>query len=118
LDVALGLAPASTPQSVRALQAASQGARGFAVLDGEAAQKSQELGAASRALAGLAWVGLRWRGGETVEVGIRRSQGSFGASATPLPLPPATALAIARDASLGELLALPPDLPPPDGGLI
>lgn len=107
LDVALGARPPSPPSSTSAMRSLAA-ASAFAVLDAAEANRSGQLGALSRALSGLDWLALRWDGANRVELGARRAQGLFGKGAPPLPLPPGTALALAREATLGELLALPP----------
>ena len=120
LDVALGYARAVEQPAVRAVQAQSNHDKGFAALDVDVALRSPSLGTGARALAGPAWVGLRWTD-SGAELGVRRAQGTFGQPGPPLPLPPNAALAIWREANLDELLALPhpneanaPDAGPPD----
>ncbi|MBS2029080.1 MAG: hypothetical protein JST54_14350 [Deltaproteobacteria bacterium] len=118
LDVALGQAAATEQPAVHAVQSQAAHDRGFAAIDTEVALRSPSLGTGARALAGLSWVGFRWTD-SGVELGVRRAHGTFGQPGPPLPLPPNAALALWREASLSELLALPEPVDtgaPLDGG--
>jgi hypothetical protein len=114
LDVALGKSPPSPPACAAAVKGHSP-SPAFAVLDASVANHSAQLGALARALQGLDWVALRWDGQTTLELGVRRSHGSFGPGTAPLALPAGTALALSREATLEELLELP-SVPGVDGG--
>ena len=106
LDLSLGRGPTQVQPSVAQVQQAAASSRGFALIDGRAALASPSLGTAGRALAGLSWLALRWNA-EGAELGARRAAGSFGGSGPRLAFPPGTALGLAREAKLEELLVLP-----------
>lgn len=114
LELALGRSQPAPRPSLKAVRASAPDARALAVVDATLAQKSAALGASGRALSGLSWLALRWNG-ERVDLGARRAQGAFSASGGSLSLPPGTALALAREATLPELLEVPPPAIP-DGG--
>ena len=106
LDLSLDRALPRIQPSVHALKQAAAHARGFALIDGAAAARSPTLGIAGRSLAGLAWLGMRWNVG-SVELGAHRASGTFGPPGPPLAIPAGTALALAREATLDELLQVP-----------